>query len=191
MPKVIVDCEYSAEVRDAFARRGWDAWSCDLLPSERGGKHYQCDCRSLDYSDVDLVIAHPPCTRLSNSGVRWLFEREGYWVDMIEDALFFKWFVGLDVPCKGLENPIQHKYARAIIGREYDQIIQPWQFGHGETKATCLWLFNLPKLIPTNIVQGREGRVWRMPPSPERAKERARTYPGIAEAMAEQWGSLL
>jgi len=196
MTIVHVYCEYSAEVRDAFARRGHDAWSCDLLPSERGGKHIRADCRTLDRTGVNLLIGHPECTNICLSGVRWLYKggrmengiNPERWMNMVDDALFFKWMLELPVDRLALENPIPHKYALSIIGRSYDQIIQPWQFGHGETKATCLWLKGLPKLIPTNIVSGREQRVHRMPPSATRGKERARTYRGIAEAMASQWG---
>ena len=141
----------------------------------------------------DLMIAHPPCTYLCNSGVRWLTEdgpgHNGYIrrTMMREGAEFFKALLNADIPHIAIENPIPHRYALQIIGRKYDQIIQPWQHGHGETKATCLWLKNLPKLKPTNIVEGREGKVWKMPPSPDRWKERSRTYTGIAEAMADQW----
>jgi hypothetical protein len=140
-----------------------------------------------------LVIAHPECTYIANSGVRWLRERPDRWGKMVDASLFFRWV--LDLPnqypnIKGLmaENPIPHKYALSIIGCNYTQIIQPWQFGHGEVKATCLWLYNLPKLVPTDVVDGREARVHRMAPGPDRQRERSRTYHGIAEAMAEQWG---
>lgn len=193
---VHVYCEFTAEVRDAFARKGHDAWSCDLIPSERGGQHFQTDCRLLDRTDVGLIIAHPECTRLCLSGIRWLYKGgrkvngidETRWAKMVEDALFFRRLLELDVPKLAIENPIPHPYALAIIGRKYDQIIQPWQFGHGETKATCLWLKGLPKLVPTSIVDGRLPRIHHMAPSPTRGRDRSRMYLGIAEAMAEQWG---
>lgn len=193
-----VICEYSAEVRDALDRRGVDAWSCDLLPSERGGKHFRMDCRLLDYSGVDMVVGHPDCTFLSLSGVRWLYKGgrkingidPDRWGKMVDAALFFKWMLELDVPRLAIENPLPHGYALDIIGRKYDQIIQPWQFGHGETKATCLWLKGLPKLVPTDIVDGREARIHHMTPSVDRGKERSRTLTGIAEAIADQWGAL-
>ena len=152
--------------------------------------HIQDDVlRTLKHLDGwDLMIAHPPCTRLCNSGVMWL-EKRDLWNDMKEGALFFKRLLEADIPLKCIENPIPHKYALKIIGKKYNQIIQPWMFGHGETKSTCLWLVNLPELKPTNIVSGREQRVHRLPPSKDRAMLRSKTYPGIAKAMAEQWGS--
>ncbi len=192
---VHIYCEYSAEVRDAFARRGHDAWSCDLLLSERDGKHFRVDCRLLDRSGVELLIGHPDCTYIALSGVRWLYkggrEVNGVdterWAKMVEAALFFKWMLDLGIP-GAIENPLPHRYALEIIGRKYDQIIQPWQFGHGETKATCLWLNKVPRLVSTNVVGGREPKVHHMSPGPNRSKERSRTYWGVAEAMAEQWG---
>lgn len=187
MLRVLVACETSATVRDAFAALGHDAWSCDLLPTEKPGNHFQGDVRDILYLGTwDLLVAHPPCTRLCNSGVRWLAERN-LWGEMEEGAEFFKMFLDAPIEKIAVENPIPHRHALKIIGRKYDQIIQPWMFGHGETKATCLWLKKLPKLQPTDIVQGREGKVWRMPPSKDRWKERSRTYQGIANAMAEQW----
>ena len=186
--RVLVACEFSGIVRDAFIARGHQAVSCDLLPSERPGPHYQGDVFDLWREEFDLVIAHPPCTYLANSGVRWLQTKQGRMEDMKEAAKQFR--LMLHWPCKkiAVENPIPHKYALEIIGRKYDQIIQPWMFGHGETKATCLWLKNLPILTPTQVVDGRHGRVWREAPSPDRWKKRSRTYTGIAEAMASQWG---
>ncbi len=186
--KVIIPCEFSGNVRRAFRTKGHEAFSCDLLPAEDGGEHIICE-HELHLFDIlkqgwDLMISFPPCTRLAVSGARWfkLFQYEQ------ENAL---WFVRalLDAPItrKALENPIGVISTRI---RKPDQIIQPWQYGHGETKATCLWLDNLPKLIPTNIVNGRYARVHREPPSPDRWKNRSRTYQGIAEAMSEQWGSL-
>jgi hypothetical protein len=184
--RVAVLCEFSGVVRDAFIRHGHDAVSCDLLPTEAPGPHIEGDCRDHDWSWADIVIAHPPCTRLCNSGVRWLGERN-LWGDMREAALFFNWCIDQGKSC-ACENPIMHKHAVEIIGRRQDQIIQPWQFGHGETKATGLWLRGLPPLETTNEVPGREARVHRVAPSLDRWKVRSRTFPGIAEAMAVQWG---
>jgi hypothetical protein len=185
--RILVACEFSGIVRDAFIAKGHDAISCDYLPAERPGPHIQGNVVHELYKDWDLIIAHPPCTRLANSGVRWLQERN-LWQEMYIACEFFNIFQTQGLKTKVvIENPIPHKYAKEYIG-QYTQIIQPWMFGHGETKATCLWLYNLPKLIPTNIVEGREGRVWKMKPGPERWKERSRTLQGIANAMAEQWG---
>lgn len=186
--KVLVACEYSGIVRDAFLARGHEALSCDILPTESPGPHYQGDVRDLLLLGRywDLIVAHPPCTRLTNAGVRWLHERH-LWAELDEACEFFRLF--LDHPCPriAIENPIPHKYAIERIGRKHDQVLQPWQFGHGETKAICLWLKGLPPLVPTDVVEGREARVHRMPPGPERAKERSRFFPGVAAAMAEQW----
>ena len=180
--KVLVACEFSGVVRDAFKKRGHDAWSCDLLPSEAPGDHLQMDVLSLLDSGWDLMIAHPPCTHLAVSGARWFKEKQ----EEQKEALDFVRAL-LDAPISkiALENPVSIISSRV---RKPDQIIQPWQFGHGETKATCLWLKGLPKLVPTNIVSGREARIHRMAPSPDRWKERSKTFTGIAEAMAEQWG---
>ena len=186
--KVLVACEFSGIVRDAFAKRGHDAWSCDLLDTEIPGNHIKGDVLEILNDGWDMMIAHPPCTRLANSGVKWL-ERRGLWDDLEKGIAFFNSILDAGIPMLAVENPIQHKYARAKI-RKYDQIIQPWQFGHGETKATCLWLKGLPKLNPTNIVDGREQRLHRTPPGPDRWKIRSRTFQGIADAMADQWGSL-
>ena len=185
--KVLVACEFSGRVRDAFLKKGHDAWSCDILPTDVPGPHIQGDVLKILDQGWDLMIAHPPCTRLCNSGVCWLAKRN-LWQEMREGALFFKKLLECDCPKIAVENPIPHKYAVEIIGRKYDQIIQPWQFGHGETKATCLWLKGLPKLEPTNIVSGREQRVHKLPPSRDRAKIRSITFQGIADAMADQWG---
>ena len=185
--KVLIACEFSGIVRDAFRARGHDAWSCDLLPTERPGKHIQGDVLERLDDGWDLGIFHPPCTRLCNSGVRWLAERN-LWNDLLKAGNFFRKLLEVDIPKICIENPIPHKYAVNIIGRKYDQIIQPWQFGHGETKATCLWLKGLPKLIPTNIIAGRDNRIHKMSPSKNRGKLRSITYTGFAEAMAEQWG---
>lgn len=189
--KVLVACEFSGIVRDAFARNGHDAVSCDIIPSEQWlGMHYHDDVLYHLDEGWDLMIGHPPCTYLANSGVRWLHTEPFRWLKMKAGAVFFKRLLDAPINKIAIENPIPHKYALKIIGRKYDQIIQPWMFGHGETKATCLWLKNLPKLVPTNIVSGREGRVWKEGPSPNRWKNRSRTYQGIADAMAEQWGRI-
>ena len=181
--RVLVACEFSGTVRDAFAARGHDAWSCDLLPTERPGQHIQCDVRVLDLAGYDLVVAHPPCTYLAVSGARWFREREREQAEALD---FVRWLLAAPVPRIALENPISVISSKV---RKPDQIIQPWMFGHGEVKATCLWLKNLPRLVPTNIVAGRHARVHRLPPSPDRWKLRSTTYQGIANAMAEQWGS--
>ena len=192
--KVLVACEFSGIVRDAFKARGHDAWSCDLLPTEKPGQHIQGDVLEILDDGWDLMIAHPPCTYLCNSGVRWLYDKIGKrnverWQKMRSAARFFrKLLTTKRIKKKVIENPIMHKYAVRIIGRRQDQIIQPWQFGHGETKATCLHLEKLPKLKPTNIVSGREARIHKMSPSEERGKLRSTTLSGIANAMAEQWG---
>ena len=188
--KILVACEYSGIVRDAFIKRGHDALSCDLLPSERHGPHYRGDIMDLlrENRHWDLIIGHPPCTYLCNSGVCWLHEEKGRWAKMKKAAMFFRSLLNADCDRICIENPIMHKYAKEIIGETYSQIIQPWQFGHGETKATCLWLKGLPVLKPTNIVSGREQRIHKMAPSENRGLERSRTFKGIAKAMAEQWG---
>lgn len=188
--KVLIACEFSGTVRDAFANKGHTAVSCDTLPSEKPGNHHQGDIREILDEDWDLIIAHPPCTYLCNSGVRWLKTNESRWQDLDRGAAFFNLFLNHKCPRVCIENPIPHKYAiqRFTDNQEYTQLIQPHQFGHGETKAICLWLKGLPKLIPTDIVEGREARVHRMAPGPNRQKERSRFYTGIAEAMAEQWG---
>lgn len=179
-------CEYSGRVRDAFRRRGHDAWSCDLLPAEDGpftrAYHLQGDVLSILDQEWDLMIAHPPCTHLAVSGARWFKDKR----QEQEDALaFVKTLMDAPIPRICIENPVSIISSRI---RKPDQIIQPWQFGHGETKATCFWLKNLPKLMPTDIVEGRDARVHRMPPGPDRWKERSRTYQGVADAMALQWG---
>lgn len=183
--KVLVACEFSGTVRDAFLRAGHDAVSCDLLPTESEGPHIEGDVFEHLFGDWDLIIAHPPCTRLCNSGVRWLAERD-LWAEMRSACTFFNSFKK-KAPKVCIENPIPHRYARELIG-PYDQKVQPWQFGHPETKATCFWLEHLPPLEPTQIVEGRETRVHHASPGPNRWKERSRFFPGIAKAMAEQWG---
>ena len=180
--RVLVACEFSGIVRDAFSARGHDEWSCDLLPSETPGNHILGDVRGVLKDGWDLMIAHPPCTHLAVSGARWFKEKQD---EQHEALAFVRDLLSADIPRIALENPI------SIISSKIakpTQIIQPWQFGHGETKATCLWLKGLPKLIPTNIVEGRENRIHRLPPSADRWKQRSRTFPGIAAAMAEQWG---
>lgn len=189
-PRVLIGCEFSGIMREAFNNIGCEAWSCDILETEIPGNHYKGDVRDILCEKWDLAIFHPPCTRLANSGVRWLNERN-LWGEMEEAALFFKTLLNSNIPRIVVENPIPHKYALNIIGEKYSQIIQPWQFGHGETKATCLWLKNLPDLKPTNIVSGREQRIWKMSPGDERWKERSRTFTGIANAMAEQYGKII
>ena len=193
---ILVACEFSGIVRDAFIRKGHRAISVDLLESESSlGEHHVGDVfRYIATSgvDFDLMIAHPPCTYLANSGVRWLYKdggkNEDRWKKMFSAAIFFKSLLEMNIERICIENPIQHKYATEVIGRRQDQVVQPWMFGHGETKATCFWLKGLPKLVPENIVEGREQRVHMLAPSELRWKERSRTYQGIAEAMANQWG---
>lgn len=183
--RVLVACEYSGRVRDAFAKRGHTAVSCDLLPSDSPhGWHVQGDVLAILDKGWDLLIAHPPCTHLAVSGARHFAAKQASGVQ--QEALDFVRAL-LDAPIEriALENPVSIISSRI---RKPDQVIQPWQFGHGETKATCLWLKNLPKLQPTNIVEGRENRVHRMPPSADRWKKRSTTYQGIADAMASQWG---
>lgn len=184
--KVLIACEFSGVVRDAFTALGHDAWSCDLLPSERAGQHHQGDVRALIMfkGGWDLMIAHPPCTHLAVSGARWFKHKQ---VEQERALEFVKLLLNAPIPRIALENPVSIISSRI---RKPDQIIQPWQFGHGETKATCLWLKNLPKLTPTKIVEGRVARVHREAPSDERWKNRSRTVEGIANAMATQWGGL-
>lgn len=184
--RVLVACEFSGVVRDAFAALGHDAWSCDLLPSETPGNHTQGDVMAILGDGWDLMIAHPPCTHLAVSGARYFEEkrRDGR---QAQAVAFFMALVDAPIPLICIENPV---CIMSSIWRKPDQIVQPWQFGHGETKATCLWLKNLPNLQPTQIVPGREQRVFRMSPGPDRWRERSRTYPGIAAAMADQWGKL-
>ena len=180
--KVLVACEFSGAVRDAFAALGHDAWSCDLLPTEKDGQHIQGDVRKVLGWGWDLMIAHPPCTHLAVSGARWFKDKLP---EQAEALAFVRTLLDAPIPMIALENPVSIISSRI---RKPDQTIQPWQFGHGEVKATCLWLKGLPKLVPTNIVAGREPRVHRMPPSPNRWRERSRTFEGVAQAMAAQWG---
>ena len=182
--RVLVACEYSGRVRDAFRARGHDAWSCDLLPCDGDQNyHIQGDARFLIGDFWDLMIAHPPCTHLAVSGARWFKEKQGEQKEALD---FVKMLLDAPIERIALENPVSIISSKI---RKPNQIIQPWQFGHGETKATCLWLKNLPLLRPTNIVEGRENKVHRMPPSADRWKLRSLTYQGIADAMAEQWGT--
>lgn len=181
--RVLVACEFSGTVRDAFARRGHDAWSCDLLPSETGGQHLQGDARRILHLGWDLMVCHPPCTHLAVSGARWFKNKQAQQAEALQ---FVRDLLAAPISRIALENPVSIISSRI---RKPDQVIQPWMFGHGEVKATCLWLKNLPRLKPTNIVEGREARVHRMPPGPDRWKERSRTFAGIAEAMASQWSA--
>jgi site-specific DNA-cytosine methylase len=182
--RVLIACEYSGTVREAFRNKGHYALSCDLLPTDRPGEHYQGDVRDILNDGWDLMIAHPPCTHLAVSGARWFKDKVREQAEALE---FVRLLLGANIPHIALENPVSIISSRI---RKPDQVIQPWMFGHGETKATCLWLKNLPKLQPTNIVEGREGRIWKLPPSPDRWKLRSTTFEGIASAMAEQWHDL-
>lgn len=195
--RVLVACEYSGKVREAFRAKGHDAWSCDLLPADDGSPyHIQGDVLEILNDGWDLLIGHPPCTYLCNSGVSWLHKIPERWDQMREGAEFFKALWDSDIPKIAIENPIMHKYAKEIIGSNQTQLIQPYQFGHPESKATCLWLKGLDPLVETDNVK----EVWKslpkkeaqrlhmLPPSADRWKLRSETYQGIADAMAEQWG---
>lgn len=185
--RVLIACEFSGIVRDAFVALGHDAWSCDLLPSERPGNHIVGDFRRVIQESWDFIGFHFECRVMANSGVRWLYTIPGRWQELREAAEVFN--LTLRDPRPGYsENSVMHRHAKKLIDREQDQVIQPWQFGHGETKATCLWLRALPILKPTLIVEGRTPRVHHASPGPARWKERSRTLPGIAAAMATQWG---
>lgn len=198
--RVLIACEFSGIVRRAFLDEGHDAWSCDLLPAEdRSNRHIQCDARDILDDGWDcLIVAHPPCTRLCNSGVRWLHQPppgrslNEMWEELREGAALFSAFWNAPIPMRCLENPVMHKHAKALIENyePFAQSIQPWQFGHGETKRTCLWLKGLPPLRPTDVVAGREPRIANMSSGPNRSRERSRFFPGIAKAMARQWGVL-
>lgn len=181
--KVLVACEYSGAVRDAFIARGHDAMSCDLLPTDVPGPHYQGDVQDVLSDGWDLMVAHPPCTHLAVSGARWFHLKRREQAEAIDFVRLL-----MDAPIRriAIENPVSVISSKI---RKPDQVIQPWQFGHGETKATCLWLKNLPRLMPTAIVDGREARIHRLPPSPDRWKIRSATFAGIAAAMADQWGA--
>lgn len=199
--RVLIACEFSGTVRRAFAERGHDVWSCDLLPAEdRSNRHITGDVRDILHDGWDLlIVAHPPCTRLCNSGVRWLTKPPpgrsltDMWRELDEGCAIFSDLWNAPVPRVAVENPVMHRHAKERI-RNYAppaQSVQPWQFGHGETKRTCLWLRGLPPLTPTDIVTGRQPRVHHMSPGPDRWKERSRFFDGIARAMADQWGGLL
>ena len=180
--RVLVACEFSGIVREAFRQKGHDAWSCDLLPTEIPGNHIQGNVIPILTDGWDLMVAHPPCTYLAVSGARWWSQRQ----EEQEDAIAFVMLLAESpIPKIAIENPIGRL---STVWRKPDQIIQPWQFGHGETKATCFWLKGLPLLIHTHVVEGREARIHKMPPSKNRGKDRSRTYTGIAVALADQWG---
>lgn len=200
--RVLVACEYSGAVRDAFRAFGHDAMSCDLLPTEVDGPHYQGSVKDIINDGWDLMVAHPPCTYLATSGLRWLYHPEdkhlpsparrrhpkypNRLIDQESGLAFVQYLMDAPIQKIAIENPISMISSRI---RKPDQIIQPWMFGHGETKATCLWLKGLPKITPTNIVEGREQKIHNLPPGPNRWKERSRTFPGIAAALASQWGN--
>ena len=195
--KVLVACEYSGRVRDAFIRKGHDAMSCDLLPTDASGPHHTGSVLDVLDQGWDLMIAHPPCTYLTNSGVAWLHKDASRWSLLEEGAAFFKTLLNAPIPKIAVENPIMHKYAKERIGGvKQSQVVQPWMFGHMEQKATCLWLKGLPNLVPTNNVReqmlllpkNQRERLHYLPPSPDRWKLRSTTYQGIADAMADQWG---
>ena len=195
--RVLVACEYSGVVRDAFTRRGHDAVSCDLLPTDSAGKHYQQDVFEVINDGWDLMIAHPPCTYMANSGVSHLKKGPDRWYQLFNAATFFNSLLDANISKICVENPIMHKYAKCMIGnRNQTQVIQPWMFGHAEKKATCLWLKGLPPLVETDNVKAKmetlpknqQQRLHYLPPSPDRWKLRSTTYQGIADAMAEQWG---
>ncbi len=197
MMKVLVACEYSGRVRDAFIKLGHDAMSCDLLPTDSPGPHYQGDVFDLDLNEFDLMIAHPPCTYLTNSGVCHLHKDTSRWPKLFEGADFFRGLLESPVERIAIENPIMHKYAKQLIGGvKQTQVIQPWWFGHMEQKATCLWLKGVKPLIATDDVKdammqlpkNERERLHYLPPSPDRWKIRSTTYQGIADAMAQQWG---
>lgn len=196
--RVLVACEYSGRVRDAFAARGHYAMSCDLLPSESEGLHYQGDVFDILGDGWDLLIAHPPCTYLANSGVCHLHKNPKRWIDLFSAADFFLGLLEAKIPKKCIENPVMHKYGRRLInGRRPTQVIQPYMFGHKEQKATGLYLDSPPKLVPTSnlkaetmaLPDNERQRLHYLPPSPDRWKLRSATYQGIADAMAAQWGA--
>jgi len=180
--RVLIACEYSGTVRDAFRRLGHDAMSCDLLPTDVDGPHYQGDVFDVINDSWDLMIAHPPCTHLAVSGARWFKDKQQEQAEALE---FVRRLLDAPIERICLENPVSIISSRI---RKPDQCIQPWMFGHGETKKTCLWLKNLDKLVPTDVVDGRDQRIWKLPPTADRWKIRSKTYQGIADAMANQWG---
>ena len=205
--RVLVACEYSGRVRDAFLKLGHEAMSCDLLPTDRPnwtydpftrirthhperGSHYKGSVLDILDHEWDLMIAHPPCTYISKAGVRWLHSDPTRWAKLSKACDFFNQLLDADIPRICIENPIPHRYAiERLHFRKYTQIIHPWQHGHGETKATCLWLKGLPPITPTDIVDGREQRMLNLSPSKDRQKKRSLTYEGIANAFATQWGT--
>lgn len=196
MMRVLIACEFSGVVRDAFLRRGHDAVSCDLLPTDSPGPHHQGDVFDIIGDGWDLMIAHPPCTYLTNSGVRWLYSDPLRWQGLVDGAVFFRELLHAPIPKVAVENPVMHGWAARIVGTSQTQVVQPWMFGHPETKATGLWLRGLPPLTPTDDVRDvmralpekERNRIHRLPPTPDRWKLRSMTFSGVAEAMAEQWG---
>ena len=195
--RILIACEYSGTVRDAFRALGHDAISCDILPTDAPGPHYQGDVRDIINDNWDMLIAHPPCTYMTNSGVCHLYKDPSRWEKLDQAANFFKLFLNSPISKKAIENPIMHKYALERIGGiKQSQVIQPWMFGHLEQKATCLWLVGLPLLLPTNNVKAdmmvlpknKRQRLHYLSPSLDRWKLRSKTYDGIAKAMANQWG---
>jgi len=195
--KILVACEYSGKVRDSFNKAGHDAISCDLLPTDAPGNHYQGDVFDIINDGFDLMVAHPPCTYLTNAGVSHLHKDAKRWLDLFEGADFFKKLLNADIPKIAIENPIMHKYGKRLIGDiKQSQVVQPWMFGHTEQKATCLWLKGLPKLTETRNVKeemmllpkNKRERLHYLPPSKDRWKLRSETYQGLADAMASQWG---
>jgi hypothetical protein len=197
--RVLVACEYSGRVRDAFIAKGHDAMSCDLLPTDVVGPHHQGDVFDLDLTQFDLMVAHPPCTYLTNAGVTWLHRDPSRWAKLDDGAAFFKRLLEVPIPRICVENPIMHKYAKERIGGvKQTQVVQPWMFGHMEQKATCLWLKGLPPLTPTDNVKeammalpdNQRQRLHYLPPGPDRWKLRSTTYQGVADAMAAQWSIL-
>ena len=189
--RILVGCEFSGIVRDAFKQEGFNAWSCDLLPTEIKGQHIQADVLSILNDGWDMAIFHPPCTRLCNSGVRWLHERN-LWKEMEKSAQFFLSLLTCDIPYIAVENPVPHKYAMNIIKQKYSQTIQPWQFGHSTSKRTCLWLKNLPLLKATTEKPNTlTYEIHTASPTKNRWKMRSKTFQGIALAFASQWGKFI
>ena len=195
--KVLIACEYSGRVRDAFIKAGHDATSCDILPTDSPGKHYQGDVMDIINDGWDMLIAHPPCTYMTNAGVCHLHKDPKRWIKLFEASDFFKTLLDSDIPKIVIENPIMHKYAKRLIGDvQQSQVIQPWMFGHKEQKATCLWIKGVDNLKPTNDVKpemmklpkNQREKMHYLPPSEDRWKIRSTTYQGIADAMAGQWG---
>lgn len=198
--RILVACEYSGAVRDAFIAQGHDAMSCDLLPTDAPGPHYQGDVRDVLGDSWDLLVAHPPCQYLTLAGARWLYddrpEHRNRWQHMIDGATFFRMFLEARIPRIAVENPIMHGWASKIVGRKQAQVVQPWMFGHPERKATALWLKGLSPLVPTDDVEAEmlalpraeQHRLHYLPPTADRWKLRSATFPGLAKAMAEQWG---